>query len=165
MFWQMVNEFCKNYETLFMVGTIMASAIIVAIGFAKKLFFNKVIKNENIRELVLAITNVVVSYLAVAVAFWIHNITFEYYLCTGTIFCVYCIFVYWLYKHTKAKKGIQKLGEFILNKFKNFAVTKVNSVIDAIVTTNNVAREISKPVDVSLKKNNFKQDDELDALK
>lgn len=165
MFLRIINEFCKNYETLIWVGTVMASAIIVAIGFAKKFFFNKVIKNENIRELVLAITNVVASYVCVAVAFWVHNITFEYYLCAGTIFCVYCIFVYWLYKHTKAKKGIQKLGEFILGKFKNFAVSKFNSIVTTIVTTNAVAKEFSKPTDVALKKNNVKDDDELDALK
>jgi hypothetical protein len=161
----MVNEFCKNYETIFWVSILMASAMIVAIGFLKKAFLNKLIKNDSVRDAVLSAINVVASFLVVAITFWIKGITFDYYWFTAVAFCIYSIFVYWLYNHTKAKAGIHKLGKYVWAKFETFAVTKVNNVVDAIVTTKSATSAILKPTDTSLKKNNAKNDDELDALK
>lgn len=165
MFWKMANEFCKNYETVLWVGTLMACAMIVAIGILKKYFFNKVIKNESARDAVLSITNIIASYSLVAVMFWLKNINFSYYWFAATVYCVYSIFVYWLYKHTKARDGIQQLGEFILNKLGVIIGNKVNAVITAVMATKTATIELTKPTtDVSLKSNHTKKDDELEAL-
>jgi hypothetical protein len=161
----MANEFCKNYETIFWVGTLMVCAMIVAIGLFKKAFLNKAIKNDSVRDAILSALNIFASYSIVAVTFWVKNINFGYYWFAATTYCIYSIFVYWLYKHTKAKDGIQKLGEFVLKKFSIIVGNKVNSIINAVMATKTVTYELTKPTDVSLKKGNPKKDDELDALK
>lgn len=165
MFWKIVNEFCKNYETIVWVSTIMVSAMIVAIGFLKKIFFNKVIKSDSLRDAVLSTVNIIASFGTVAVTFWIKGITFDYYWFAATAFCVYSVFVYWLYTHTKAKKGIQKLGEFVWGKIAVAIADKVNSIaentnqIADIITSSSSASTITKA-----KKEKSKKSDDLSKI-
>lgn len=149
MFWQMVNLFCKNYETLFTAGAIMASMIIVLIGALKPFVFNK-IKNKNLRCSLLSITQIVFSFIAVALAFWWKNITFDYYLCTAIVFSGFCVVLYWFYENvTQARAGIKKLGMFLWKKFLPIIKSKIDMLIDGLNDTKKLTTFVDDFVNTS----------------
>lgn len=166
MFWQMVNLFCINYETLLTAGIIMASMIIVLIGALKPLIFNK-IKNECLRGSLLSLTNVAFSFGAVALAFWLKNITFEYYWFTATVFCCLCIVLYWAYENlTQARAGIHKLGSFMWKKILPIIRNKLDAIIAGLNDTKQLTNMVDNFVNTTAKKEkkNTKKSNDTDKL-
>ena len=152
MFWQMVNLFCINYETLLTAGFIMASMIIVLIGALKPLLFNK-IKNECLRGSLLSFTNVAFSFGFVALAFWVNNISFDYYLFTSIVFCCFCIVLYWVYENlTQARAGIHKLGTFMWKKVLPIIRNKLDRIIDGLNDTKQLTAMVDNLVNKEAKK-------------
>ena len=152
MFWEMVNLFCKNYETLLTAGIIMASMIIVLIGALKPLIFNK-IKNKCVRGAFLSFTNIAFSFGFVALAFWFKNISFEYYWFTAICFCVFCVFLYWVYENlTQARAGIHKLGSFMWRKIAPIIRNKLDRVIDGLNDTKQLTNMVDNFVNKETKK-------------
>jgi hypothetical protein len=152
MFWQMVNLFCKNYETLLTAGAIMASMIIVLIGALKPLIFNK-IQNKNLRGSLLSLTQIVFSFGAVALAFWWKNITFDYYWFASIVFSGFCVVLYWFYENvTQARAGIHKLGSFLWKKIAPIIRAKLDSVIDGLNDTKKLTNFVDDFVNTSDKK-------------
>lgn len=143
MFWEMVNLFCINYKTLLTAGIIMACMIIVLIGAFKPLLFNR-IKNKNLRGALLSLTNVALSFVFVAIAFWAKNISFEYYWFTSIVFCGFCVVIYWAYENlTQARAGIHKLGSFMWKKIAPIIRDKLDLIIDGL----NDTKQLTKTVD------------------
>lgn len=163
MFWKMVNLFCINYETLMIAGILMASMLIVLIGALKPLVFNK-IKNQYVRGSLLSLSNVVGSFVFVAIAFWLKHITFEYYWFTAICFCCFCIVLYWAYENlTQARAGIHKLGSFMWRKFLPIIRSKIDLIIDGLNDTKSITNMVDKFVAVETKKNNKKANKPTDT--
>jgi hypothetical protein len=140
------------------------------------LLFNK-IKNENIRELALSLTNIAGAYLMVCFAFLIKHISFSYYWFVATVFCGFSIIWYWLYKHTKLKKLIAKIGYSVVKKLAVVVKDKVNNFVDGMniaeAFVNELTEEIENPKKAKslstvetagLKKSTVSQDNELNKL-
>jgi peptidoglycan/LPS O-acetylase OafA/YrhL len=155
MFWQMVNLFCKNYETLLTTGIIMASMLIVLIGCFKPLY-NK-ISNKHIRGFALSLTNVISAFLFVAVAFWTKGISFKYYWFTAIVFCCLCIVIYWAYENlTQARAGIHKLGSFVWKRLAPIIRNKLDNIILGLNDTKNLTKMVDNFVATGSKKSTKK---------
>lgn len=154
MFWEMVNLFCINYETLLTAGIIMASMLIVLIGCLKPLLFNK-ISNQYVRRALLSFTNVLLSFVFVAVAFWVKEISFDYYWFTATVFCGFCIVLYWAYENlTQARAGIHKLGKFMWSKIAPFLRNKLDKIISGLNDTKKLTTMVDNLVNSEVKNTN-----------
>ena len=152
MFWKMINLFCSNYEILMTAGVIMASMIIVLIGALKPILFDK-ITNKTLRGAVLSWSSVFCSFAFVALAFWIKQISFEYYWFASIAFSGFEIVVYWIYENfTQARTGVQNLGKFLWKKIAIMFANKVNSIA-------NDTKELSKIIAPTNKTSNKKKDD------
>lgn len=152
MFWEMVNLFCVNYKIILTAGIIMASMIIVLIGALKPLLFNK-IKNKCFRGFLLSLSNVVASFVAVAVLFKMNNINYDYYWFTGSCFCVFCVFIYWCYENlTQARAIIHKIGSAVWRKLAPIIRNKLDGAIGKL----NDTKKITNIVDDFVSKNGDK---------
>lgn len=147
MFWEMVNLFCANHETLLTAGIIMASMIIVLIGALKPFLFNK-IKNHHLRGSLLSLTNLLMCCGMVALAFWRKHISFDYYWFTAFCFCCFCIVLYWAYENlTQARAGIRKLGSFVWKKVAPIIRKKLDNVIEGLTDTKKLTSIVDDFVD------------------
>ena len=141
MFWEMVNLFCMNYETLLTAGISMACMLIVLIGLFKPLY-NK-IKNQYFRGFLLSLTNVLGAFAFVAVAFWCNSISFEYYWFTAVTFCIFTVFVYWLYENfTQARAGVKAFGTFAWERILPFIRNKIDLIIQGLNDTKAIANTV-----------------------
>lgn len=107
--------FGAHYQDIVVVGLIMMSAIIVAIGLLKPFLFNK-IPNKLVRKAVLALTNVAACFGTVLVYFLIKGIAFDYYVIAAATLSVCCIITYWLYENTCLRNLIGLIGGMVLRK-------------------------------------------------
>lgn len=152
MFWEMVNLFCINYKTLLTAGIIMASMIIVLIGALKPFLFNK-IKNKHLRGFLLSLSNLVGAFVAVAVAFKMKGISYDYYWFTASCFCVFCVFLYWCYENlTQARALIHKIGAVVWRKLAPIIRNKLDGVIGSL----NDTKKLTTIVDDFVSKNDNK---------
>jgi hypothetical protein len=135
---EMVNLFCQNYKVLLTAGVIMVSALIVLIGVLKPILFNK-ITCKPLRGFLLSFTNIALGFGFVAGAFWLKEISFDYYWFTATAFCVFSVFVYWCYENlTQARAGIHKLGSFVWKKIGIYIQHKVNKIVQGLNDVNDL---------------------------
>ena len=123
------DYFMQNIETMIPMVIIMMSALIVLMGVLKPILFNKV-TNKAIRCVLLSLTSVALSFVSVAVTFFIKQYSFDYYWICGAIYTCGLIVVYWFYENTQLRAGIQKIGSYVLDKFFGVIVGKVTKVAD-----------------------------------
>lgn len=142
--------FMTDPWSFFLLAFIMVSALIVFVGLFVKPALMKVIANKDLRGSLLALTSIVMSFASVAVAFWIRDWNFKYYLWVSGGFSVWTVFVYWLYENTKLRKGIHWLGSFVLKKLTGLSV---NSFAELKTALKNMKAEITPHATVIVNEN------------
>ena len=154
--------FMNDPWSFVLLAVIMVSALIVFLGLWKPLF-KKFIPNEKLRCSALGFASIVLSFASVAVAFWVHDWNFAYYLWVALAFSVCTVFVYWLYETTHLRDGIHWLGSFVLKKFsgldiknltdlKNYLQNSTPAIAEeAEVTLKATAKTVANTVDKELK--------------
>lgn len=156
-----------NFNDIIVSGFIMVSAIIVAIGLFKPILFDR-IKNNQVRKVALAFSNVALCFFSVFVIFLIKELNFEYYLTSAIALTITCIITYWLYENTCLRNLIGTIGRIALKKVANIAIFAVNADdINEIKTeAKKVADELKAQTSKSLKKatNEIKEDKDLKGL-
>jgi hypothetical protein len=110
----------KNAETLWYVGAIMVSTVIMVIGLLKKPVFNH-IKNKDARRTLLALTNIILSYAATACYFWVEGLNWRWYWIAGFITTVTSILTYFLYENFWIRNLVHTIGEFTIDKLAHLA--------------------------------------------
>ena len=130
----------------------MASMIIFLIGCFKPFLFNK-ITNKHLRCFLLSITNVFACFVAVFYVFWKKDINFDYYWFVATLFCGFCIVLYWAYENlTQIRPLVHKIGKIVWAKFSPIIKNTIKSLISKL----NDTKEIADIVDDFVNKNDNK---------
>ena len=142
--------FMTDPWSFFLLAFIMVSALIVFVGLFIKPQLNKFITNKDLKGSLLALTSIVMSFASVAVAFWINDWNFKYYLWTSVGFSMYTVFVYYLYEYTRLRKGIHWLGSFVLQKITGLSVTSISDLKTAL---KNMKTEITPQATVIMNEN------------
>ena len=159
--------FTAHYNDIIVIGFIMVSAIIVAIGLLKPILFNK-IENKLIRRVSLALASVVACFATVLVYFLINDYGLMYYTESAIALTVMCIVTYWLYEFTCLRELIGIVGKIALKKVANLAfiaVTK-DDINEIKTEAKKVANELKTQTQNTLKKatNEIKEDKDLKNL-
>ena len=110
-----LQDLITNRWEYILWGVIMVSAIIVFIGILKPILFDR-ISCKPLRKACLAMTNVVASFAATAIFYWVNKITFEYYWFGAAVIAISTIITYWLYETTCLRNLIHKIGSMVLKK-------------------------------------------------
>lgn len=118
-----INFLKENWETFWLIGVIMVSAITVLIGLLKPILFNK-IKIKALRKTCLAFSNVALCFIGNAILFFANNLNFDIYYHSSFATAIVSILWYWLYENTCLRDLIHKIGSVVLNKLKGGQLTK-----------------------------------------
>ena len=118
----MLRYFGAHSTDIIVNVVIMASAVIVAIGLLKPIFFNK-IQNKYIRKAALSFSNIIGCFVCALVYFLIEGWGFKYYFIAAFALSIWCIITYWLYENTCLRNLINVVGGLALRKV--FTVIKV----------------------------------------
>lgn len=118
-----INFVKENWETFWLVGVIMVSAITVLIGILKPILFDK-IKIKALRKTCLAFSNVALCFLGNAILFLANHLNFDIYFHSSFTTAIVSILWYWLYENTCLRDLIHKIGSVVLNKLKGGKITK-----------------------------------------
>ena len=100
----------------------MVCGIIMAIGFFKPILFNR-IKSKHIRKAVLSFSSVALCFICIAVTFLVKGYDFKYYVAVSSLLSVCTIITYWLYENTNLRGLIETIGNIVLRKIGNVALS------------------------------------------
>lgn len=158
---RMFSIFFNDWENLLTIAFIMVSALIVFLGAMKPVLFNK-IKNKNLRGTALFFSSVLLSFGATALAFWIKDWNFDYYLWASFAFSVWTIFVYSLYEYTRLRSFIEWVGSLTIKKF--LGIIGKGEVEEVKEELNVALNELTKTTKSKAKSVEVKADKELKGL-
>lgn len=112
---KMFDIFFSDPQFFVLVAVAMVSALIVFLGALKPYVFDK-IPNKTVRGSALFFSSIVLSFVVVAIAFWVKDWNFGYYIYASGAFSIWTIFVYSLYEYTRLRKFIHWLGKLVWAK-------------------------------------------------
>ena len=112
---KMFDIFFSDPRFFVLVAVAMVSALIVFLGAIKPYVFDK-IPNKTVRGSALFFSSILLSFITVAIAFWVKDWNFGYYIYASAGFSVWTVFVYSLYEYTRFRKFIHWIGELVWAK-------------------------------------------------
>ena len=163
------KEILKHAEELALWSAVMVSMIIAFVGIIKPFVFPN---HKALRKTTLSLMNIVASFAATAIYFFVNNISWQWYYAGSFLMVVATIVTYHLYENFHLRDAIHKIGNFTIDKFACLAkvlLTKLvnKSEVNAKAEVQNVMKEVTAYAKTELKKTqkkSVKQDKELENL-
>jgi hypothetical protein len=107
--------FLQDWKDLVLLGVAVISVIIVLLDILKLKLFNK-IKWKPVRRSCLALSNVLLCFVAVAYKFSVEKCSYDYYLETSILVSISSIILYWVYKNFYIRDSFIAIGKFTVKK-------------------------------------------------
>jgi cytochrome c biogenesis factor len=155
MLLKMFDIFFGSPKYFIAVAFVMVSALIVFLGSLKPIVFDK-IKNKNLRGTVLFFSSIFLSFVATALAFWIKDWDFNYYIYASVLFSAWTIVIYGLYEYTRLRLVIEKVGKIAWSKIFGEKEKDLANELNAVI------EEMTKQTQKQLKTKKSKHDKDLD---
>lgn len=163
------KEILKHAEELALWSAVMVSMIIALVGMIKPFVFPN---HKALRKTTLSLMNIVGSFAATAVYFFVNGYSWKWYSAGSFLMVVSTIVTYHLYENFHLRDAVHKVGNFAIDKFACLAkviLTKLvtKSEVNAKAEVQNVVKEVTVYAKTELKKAQkkpVKHDKELENL-
>ncbi len=157
---RIIGMFFNDWQNLLLIAFIMVSALIVFLEAMKPVLFNR-IANKNLRGSALFFASIFLAFGFTAVAFWVKDWNFDYYLWVASLFSLWTIVVYAFYEYTRLRSLIEMIGGFAWNKIFSIFRKENANVKEEI---NLALNELTKVTKKQVKSVATKHDKELDNV-
>ena len=163
------KEILKHAEELALWSAVMVSMIIALVGMIKPFVFPN---HKALRKTTLSLMNIVGSFAATAVYFFVNGYSWKWYSAGSFLMVVSTIVTYHLYENFHLRDAVHKVGNFAIDKFAclaKFLLTKfvTHSEVNAKAEVQKTFKEVGEYAKTELKKAQnkpVKHDKELENL-
>lgn len=160
MLTNVIKIFFKDPWFFMSFAIIMVTSLIVLVGAFKLKVLNK-IENKEVRGTLSFFSSIVASFVFVAIAFWVKDWKFDYYVWTSVLFSCFTIVAYGLYEYTRLRKLIALIGKWVWKRIMHISAKEEKEFKEEL----NVAlEELTAKTKKELKKGVVKHDRELDNV-
>ena len=160
-----LEYFEHNYYDIFVSAVIMVCGIIMAIGVFKPILFNR-IKSKHIRKTVLAFSSVALCFVCIAVTFFVKGYDFKNYVAVSCLLSGCTIVTYWLYENTNLRGLIETIGNIVLRKLGNIALSLLSKdeIEEIKAEVKKATAELKATTEAELKKTTTQMKNDKDLL-